>query len=200
YDTIIKAIRTGEGFWGTIETEPAYGKYHADGHRACNVSMEPEESKKAKKMCPVCKKEMTIGVWYRIEELADRPQKEEGHSQKFYKLLPLHEILSLVLGKGINTKTVWNEYWKILKAGKHEYDILMSVTEEKLLTVTSPEIAKDIIAVRAGKVEFTPGYDGVYGIPRFPGQRQAKSYMEQAAAKSAMKKPKQQKGLNEFFG
>ncbi len=198
YTNIIAAIRTGKGFWGTIEVEPSYGKYHVDGHRNCNVMMEPAETKEHKGICPVCKKELTIGVLYRVDQLADHPQKEDNHSQKFFKLLPLHEILSLVLGKGIATKTVWNDYWKILKAAKHEYEILMETTREQLLAVTSPEIADAIIAVREGRVAFTPGYDGVYGVPNFPGKTE--SYMKQKAVQNASKKPKAQKGLNEFFG
>ena len=201
YDGIIRAIRTGEGFWGTIEVEPSYGKYHADGHRKCDVSMTPEESKEHHGICPVCKQQLTIGVWTRVEELADK--KEGAASQRYLKLLPLHEILSLVLGRGLNTKSVWNEYWRVLKAGKHEFDILMNLSEEALTAVTSPDIAKAIVAVRKGRVEFTPGYDGVYGVPRFLGQElrtKAKSYMGEAGATALMKKPKRQKGLNEFFG
>ncbi|MEM3091504.1 MAG: endonuclease Q family protein, partial [Candidatus Pacearchaeota archaeon] len=70
YDEIIKAIRTGVGLQSTIETPPEYGKYHWDGHRNCNFSCSPEETKKLKGICPICKKELTIGVDYRIEQLA----------------------------------------------------------------------------------------------------------------------------------
>ena len=59
---------------GTIECNPEYGKYHIDGHRNCNTLMNFEDSKKLNKICPVCKKELTIGVEYRIEELADRKE------------------------------------------------------------------------------------------------------------------------------
>ena len=71
YKEIIKAIRTGEGLIGTIETPPEYGKYHYDGHRACNVCMSPAESVKNKDICPKCGRRLTIGVAHRIEELAD---------------------------------------------------------------------------------------------------------------------------------
>jgi len=206
YKGIITAIRTGEGFWGTIEVEPSYGKYHVDGHRACDVRLEPAETGKHGGTCPVCKRPLTIGVLSRVEELADRPQKEHGHSQNFYKLLPLHEILSLVLGKGINTKTVWDEYWKVLKAGKNEYDILLDATKEQLLAVTSSAIVDAILAVREGNITFTPGYDGVYGVPHFPGVAVAEpeaagaSYMAKEAESRTRQKPRGQRGLDEFFG
>lgn len=60
YDNIIKAIRTGSGLVGTIETPPEYGKYHFDGHRNCNFSCSPKETEKLNKICPVCKKPLTI--------------------------------------------------------------------------------------------------------------------------------------------
>lgn len=164
YNNIIKAIRTGEGFWGTIEVEPSYGKYHIDGHRNCNVLMEPKESIKNNNICPVCNKSLTIGVLQRVEELADKPLPKKT-SQKYFKLLPLHEILSIVLKKGVDTKTVWDEYWKILELGKNEFDILMNKSYYELITVTSEKVAATIVAVREGKVTYTPGYDGVYGIP-----------------------------------
>lgn len=169
YKAIINAIRTGDGFFGTIEVEPSYGKYHVDGHRACDVVMEPEESNKKGKICPKCQKPLTIGVLNRVQELADRQIKP---SQQYIKIIPLHDILSLVLGKGVNTKTVWNEYWKIMKIAKNEYEILLETPLETLCTVTSKEIARAIVGIRDGKVEFTPGYDGVYGVPKIAKPKQ----------------------------
>ncbi|HII69475.1 TPA: DNA helicase UvrD, partial [Candidatus Woesearchaeota archaeon] len=62
YDSILSALRTQEGLNGTVEVEPSYGKYHWDGHRACNLSLSPKETAKHKGICPVCKKPLTIGV------------------------------------------------------------------------------------------------------------------------------------------
>lgn len=175
YKNIIKAIRTGKGFWGTIEVEPSYGKYHANGHRKCNITLSPKETKKNKGICPKCKKPLTIGVHSRISELQDkkilRNEKNEKNkkseknktSQKYFKLLPLHEIISTILKKGMNTKTVWNEYWEILESANNEFDVLLNKTYEELCKVTSKEIAQAIINVRKEKVKYEPGYDGVYG-------------------------------------
>jgi len=65
YDLILKQIRENT-FVATIETEPAYGRYHWDGHRNCNFSCSFEETKKLNGICPVCKKLLSIGVDYRI--------------------------------------------------------------------------------------------------------------------------------------
>ena len=48
YKNLIKALRTKEGLSGTIEVDPAYGKYHFDGHRNCKVCLAPKESLKLK--------------------------------------------------------------------------------------------------------------------------------------------------------
>ena len=69
YKNILKQIRENS-FKATIETDPAYGKYHWDGHRLCKFSCSPQESKKLNNICQVCKKELTIGVENRVEQLA----------------------------------------------------------------------------------------------------------------------------------
>jgi uncharacterized protein (TIGR00375 family) len=168
YNNIIAAFRTGVGLVSTIEVKPAYGKYHYDGHRACNVSQSPQTTRARGTKCPVCKRELTLGVLYRVEQLADRPEKKP--QQKQITLLPLSEIISLVLGKGLGTKKVWDEYWKILKAGHNELDILLNVQGQDLLAVTSQEIVDVILAFRKGEILIDPpGYDGVYGKPQVPG-------------------------------
>ena len=90
YKGLIKALRTKEGLLGTIEVDPAYGKYHFDGHRNCKICLSPKESIKLKDICPVCGKQLTIGVDHRVNELADR---EEGFKPKgakdFKRLIPL---------------------------------------------------------------------------------------------------------------
>jgi PHP family Zn ribbon phosphoesterase len=56
----------------TIEFYPEEGMYYLDGHRNCRFSCRPEKSKGLKNICPICKKDLTLGVAYRIDELADR--------------------------------------------------------------------------------------------------------------------------------
>src|SRR3989338_4192402 len=75
YKNIIKAIRTGEGFGGTVESEPNFGKYHFTGHKQCNICVTPKDAITLGYRCPTCGKKMPKGVADRIEELAAR---EEG--------------------------------------------------------------------------------------------------------------------------
>ena len=100
YFEIMDIIKTRdrERFLYTIEFYPEEGKYHSDGHRTCGVSFAPAETRKAEGLCPKCKKKLTIGVLYRVMELADR---EEGFTPEnaipSRSLIPLEEILSAVL-------------------------------------------------------------------------------------------------------
>jgi len=170
YDSLIQALKTRKGLVGTIEVDPNYGKYHVDGHRACGVVMQPPESRKHNKICPVCRKELTIGVLHRVDELADRPEGfVPKDAKRFWSLVPLSEIISIVTGQALATKKVWSEYHNILKIGKDEIDILLNATQEQLYSVTSPKIARTILDIREGKVGYKPGYDGVYGVPVIEG-------------------------------
>src|SRR5512136_919242 len=100
YHELVGAIRQGDParFKFTIETDPAYGKYHWTGHRSCNVSLSPAEARKLRNICPVCGRRLTEGVEQRVEELADRPADYKSeNSPGFIRLLPLSEIIAVVL-------------------------------------------------------------------------------------------------------
>ncbi len=187
YNTIKRKDR--EKFLFTIETDPAYGKYHWDGHRGCGVSMPPAESKKLNKICPKCHSRLTIGVEHRIEELADRPKgfKLEG-AIPFRNLLPLAEIISKAIGKGVGTKTVWSAYEKAVRELGMEYGILLDVPKHELSKVLGDDVAKAVLMVRENKVRIKPGFDGVYGEADF-GQKHEKTVSSKPA----------QKGLNTWL-
>jgi len=164
YKNIINAIRTRKNFLFTIEVNPAYGKYHFDGHRNCNFSCSPEESKKLKNICPICKKPLTIGVLNRVEQLADR---EEGFRPKgavdFKSIIPLSEIISLSTGYNIFTKKVSDIYNKLIENFGTEFKILLDAEEKELKKIVDERLANLIIKNRLGKIKVIPGYDGVYG-------------------------------------
>ncbi|HLD15506.1 MAG TPA: endonuclease Q family protein [Candidatus Nanoarchaeia archaeon] len=167
YKEIINAIRTGEKLKGTIETYPEYGKYHVDGHRACNITLNPEQTKKIGGVCPNCKRELTIGVAYRVEELADR-SIEEGvklaANKQTHCLIPLTEIIAASYDiTGLASKKVWEIYNLIIKHFKTEFNVLISVPEAELAKVIHPKLASLIIKNREDKLNIKPGYDGVYG-------------------------------------
>jgi DNA helicase-2/ATP-dependent DNA helicase PcrA len=51
YPDLARALRTREGFGGTIEFFPQEGKYHLDGHRACGLRLEPEAANRLNGLC-----------------------------------------------------------------------------------------------------------------------------------------------------
>ncbi len=167
YGQVLDAIKSNDKtrFKFTIETDPAYGKYHWTGHRNCKVSYAPQEAKKFGNICPVCRRKLTKGVEQRVEELADRPvdYKREG-APEFKRLLPLSEIISAVLGvDSPSTQAVWSNYNALVGKFGDEYKVLIDASKEDMSTVVDLPLAETIVSVREGKLKVTPGYDGVYG-------------------------------------
>jgi uncharacterized protein (TIGR00375 family) len=166
YKEVTGAItRNDSRFKMTIETDPAYGKYHFTGHRNCKVSLAAQEAKKFGNICPVCRRKLTSGVEQRVEELADRPEgfKREG-VPGFMRLLPLSEIISAVLGiDSPATQAVWKDYNLLVDKFGDEYSVLVEAQRDALASVVDAKVADAIVNVREGKVKVIPGYDGVYG-------------------------------------
>ena len=166
YPAIAEAIKTKDAskFLFTVEFFPEEGKYHYDGHRACGVSMKPEESKQHNNICPKCKRPLVIGVMNRVAELADREEGFKPENAIPYKsLIPLEEIIADAFGVGVASKRVRQEYEKLLETVGNEFYILLDAQADALRSATLPEIAEGIIRVREGKVSIEPGYDGEYG-------------------------------------
>ena len=134
----------------TIEFYPEEGMYHYDGHRACGIRFSPEETKKHNGICPKCKKPLTIGVSYRVNELADRPIGYKlKNSPKFYKLIGLEKIIADFIGvKSKTSKKVKLEYDKIIKNTGPEIKILLNCPLDKLKKTIPAEIVNGIKKVR----------------------------------------------------
>jgi uncharacterized protein (TIGR00375 family) len=174
YKDLIKAIRTREGYKGTIEVDPGYGKYHHDGHRNCGINLSPQDSKKHNGICPVCGKPLTIGVLYRVEELANRPEGfKPKDSAPYHKLMPLSELIASVNSTSVATKKVWDIYNKLIDIFGSEYEILLHTPADQLKKIVGDQLADFILKNRQGKIEVKPGYDGVYGSAIFGDKKPA---------------------------
>ena len=161
---MIQAMTDGTGFKGTIEFYPEEGKYHLDGHRKCNMRMEPWETHEADGRCPKCGALVTVGVLSRVEELADR--EEPKLQRPFYSLIPLCEILSELFSCGPNTKKVSSAYETLLAKLGPELEILMSIPVEKIKESGGPILARAVGRMREHRVIRQGGYDGEYGVIR----------------------------------
>lgn len=166
YFEIVRAIREKDRkkLLYTIEFFPEEGKYHFDGHRACNLVLAPPESKKLNKTCPHCGKKLTIGVLHRVDDLADR---EENFTPRdaipFKNMIPLDEIIADALGQSVGTKAVEQEYEKMVRETGPELSILFDRSLSELERAAQPRIIEGILRVRERRVDIQPGYDGVYG-------------------------------------
>ncbi len=166
YGEIINAIKEKDPkrFLYTIEVDPSYGKYHFDGHRNCNVSLDPKESIKYHNTCPVCGKTLTIGVLNRIEELADRPEGfVPENAIPFKSLLPLSELIAAVYNTQFFSKKVCEESAKLTKEFGSELNVLLEAPENKLRLTSNEKVVEIILKNRKGGLKVQPGYDGVYG-------------------------------------
>jgi DNA helicase II / ATP-dependent DNA helicase PcrA len=166
YQGITGAIKNKnpKEFLYTVEFFPEEGKYHYDGHRTCDVSLSPEESKKYGNLCPVCGRPLTIGVMNRVAQLADRKYFETRQGAvPFRRLIPLGEIIAESLGVGPTSKRVYAEYEKLIGRFGNEFRILLDVPPADLAAAVVPEIAEGIKRMREGRISIEPGYDGVYG-------------------------------------
>ena len=166
YKNILKQIRENS-FKATMEVDPAYGKYHFDGHRNCNFSCSPEESKKLNNLCPKCGKPLIIGVENRVEQLATLPRGHKPpYAKPFYKLLPLHELIALANGSSLNTKKTWLTYNQLLEKFENEFDILLRRDKQELAKALpkDEQLVNLIINNRIGNIKVKPGYDGEYGV------------------------------------
>lgn len=166
YEAVTAAIKTGDPkrILGTIEFFPQEGKYHLDGHRKCNVRLEPEQTKIAGGLCPECGKSLTLGVLHRVEELADRPWGQKPpNSLPYFSLTPLAEILSEILQVGVTSKRVQEKYHYLLDRLGPELTILHEIEIEEIEPLGIPWLGEAIRRMRQGKIVTEPGYDGAFG-------------------------------------
>ena len=183
YDVICNTIKKKdkEKFKFTIEFYPEEGMYHFDGHRSCNVSFSPEETKKIKNICPQCSKKLTIGVLNRVDNLADRKIGFVPENAIPYKsLVGLDDVIAESLGiKGRKTKSVLNEYENIIQKCGSEFNVLLNYSLDELKKITTERIVEAIRRNREGELHVKPGYDGVYG--------EVKIFREEEKPKKAQK-------------
>lgn len=166
YKEIYQALKTKDKtkFLYTVEFFPQEGKYHWDGHRACDQRLSPAEAAKVNNACPACGKKLTIGVLHRLTDLGDREENFTPESAPGYKhIIPLAEIIAGALGAGVDTAGVDREYNKLVNAFGSEFNILMNAPEGEIKNRCAPRIASGILRTRRGKLDVVPGYDGVYG-------------------------------------
>ena len=170
---------------GTIEFYPEEGKYHYTGHRNCNIKYSPQDSKAKGVLCPVCKRDLTVGVMERVEAISGRPEEDlkvekiaglirSGSFPErpgYRMLVPLLQIIAEALESAPTTQKVLNEYKKLTNVLGNELKILTKVNVEEIERIAGLKIAEGVARVRAGDLVIDPGYDGVYGVVKIWGEK-----------------------------
>lgn len=162
----------------TIEFHPEEGKYHYNGHRNCKVVQSPDETNTKGRLCPVCKRPMTIGVMQRVDELANKKTKatitidEKGvkwfadpskNHPPFVKLVPLNEIIAESFGVQVQSQKVKQHFDMLAETFGSEMQVLLHVPIEELSRIGGERVAQGVRKVRSGDMVVEPGFDGEYG-------------------------------------
>ncbi|MBI2405165.1 hypothetical protein HYV22_03235 [Candidatus Gottesmanbacteria bacterium] len=196
----------------TIEFYPEEGKYHYTGHRACNIRLSPEETKKKGVACPVCGKPLTQGVMQRVEELAGRSEEElqielrftnyELREKKtqiqvtgsktfpnrppFVMLVPLQEIIAESIGSPVASPKVQGPYQTLTDALGGEFNVLLSVSISDITKAAGERVAQGIEKVRRGDIVIDPGYDGVFGVVKIWKEGEEKPLLDSSKEQLSM--------------
>ena len=153
-----------EKFQGTLDMYPHQGKYHYDGHRKCNICINPATTAQIDGICPECGRKVTYGVLNRVQELATRQEgyvPENRHG--FKSIIPLSDILAEIFEVGPKTKKVAANYTKAIEALGPELGILVNKSTEEIRAANVPLLAEAVTKMRTGDINIDPGYDGEFG-------------------------------------
>lgn len=172
YASIRSALLTGR-ILETIEFFPEHGKYHLDGHTKCGVRLYPAESAGTDGRCKKCRRPLTLGVVNRNEKLSDRPEEAvrlidglvHGPAGRppYRRLVPLAELVAWAHGVGSGALRVRRTCGDLVQEFGDELTVLRDASGDDLARVAGEEISGAIVAVREGRVQIDPGYDGTYG-------------------------------------
>lgn len=178
---IAKPTRDGSRISYTIEFYPEEGKYHYTGHRNCSISKSPEEIKKDGAICPICRRRLTEGVMFRVEQLS-RGSAEFGIKSsetdkfgvkwirdpenihpKFVKLVPLLEIVAESVGTMVGSEKVKIMFDNVCDKFGSELEVLLKTPISDISSSFGKKLGEGVEKVRKGDIAISPGFDGEYG-------------------------------------
>ena len=154
FKEIVKALKNEEGrkIIANYGLDPKLGKYHRTYCDDCEKSI---ETKEPIEICPICGgKNITFGVWDRIELIKDKEKTKSPENRPPY-------IYQVPLGfiPGVGGKTIE----KLLNTFDTEMNILHKLSKDDLEAVVGEKVANSIELARNGNCQVHSGGGGVYG-------------------------------------
>lgn len=143
FDGLISALRSKPK---TLEWYPHLGKYHYTGHRACMTRFKDDTT-----TCPVCYRQMTIGVHNRLYKFIDRSENQSP--QEYIYVNSLKEIAKVA---GIKMTFPIPNIKELLVFTDKEH---LNKLDSSLKKYVEKYIKRDIM--------LSGGYDGVFGKFKF---------------------------------
>lgn len=132
--------------------DPKLGKYH---RTFCETCQKPIEGKAPISKCPDCdSKNITMGVFDRIEQIKDKEQTQSPENRPPY----IYQI-PLTFIPGLGKKTID----KLLTHFDTEMTILHTLSSDDIEAVVGIKNARNIIEAREGQMHIQSGGGGVYG-------------------------------------
>ncbi len=142
--------------------DPKLGKYHLTACSKCYIKFKLEDAKKFNFKCPECGGRIKKGVYDRVLELSDGKIEHPNFRAKYIKIIPLAEIISLTIGKGIFTKSVQRIWETFINKYGNEIDVLINADIKELKEIHE-RVGEAIKLFREGKIYILPGGGGKYG-------------------------------------
>ena len=148
---------------------PQEGKYNETACIRCYTHVPLKDAEKNRRKCTNCGKTVKIGVRDRVEQLATREHPDHpAHRPPYLPLIPLAEIISRAIGRGVNTKGVQEIWEPLVREFGSEIRVLVDAPLEEVEGTTEDIVFRSIRAFRQGEVTFIPGGGGKYGEIRLP--------------------------------
>ncbi len=147
---------------------PAEGKYNQTACTRCYRHFTLVEKDDLMGRCPACGSRIKLGVWDRINLLADYENPvHPDHRPPYLHIIPLAEIAALALGYRSATAAAVQRCWSELIEGRTEIEVLMEADLSEIQA--DPRVLAAIEMFRQGKVEVLPGGGGKYGEVKMAG-------------------------------
>ncbi|HID47916.1 MAG TPA: TIGR00375 family protein [Methanococcaceae archaeon] len=142
---------------------PALGKYHLTACSKCYLRYRIEDAIKLNYRCATCGGVIKKGVYDRTLELSrDKKVVHLDFRPPYYKIIPLSQIISLSIGRGIGSKVVENLWRKYIELFNNEIEVLVKEDIANLIKVNE-RVGRTIEMFRKNRIYYYPGGGGEYG-------------------------------------